>query len=84
MTGHSNEKPFEQHQATGRKFITPCCTVSTHEYLVDATYYLVSHVAEYGWSKPWCGSLDDINETGTLVDAGGHERAVYYDASRNY
>jgi hypothetical protein len=68
--------PFPDTARTGRAFITPCCTASVTEFLVDGQHWLANSVAGHGWSQPWAGSLDDINDTGTLVDADGTERPI--------
>jgi len=46
------------------------------EFLVAGQHWLASSIAGHGWSQPWPGTVDDINDTGTLVDADGTERPV--------
>jgi hypothetical protein len=70
--------PFPDTARTGRAFISPCCTASVTEFLVDGQLWLAGSVAGHGWSQPWQGSVDDINDTGTLVDADGSERRIYW------
>ena len=70
--------PFPDTTRTGRAFISPCCTASVTEFLVDGQLWLASSVAGHGWSQPWQGSVEDINDIGTLVDADGTERRIYW------
>lgn len=76
------EPPFAADARTGRAFISPCCTAGVHEFMVDGQLWLASSVAGHGWGKPWRGSIDEINDTGTLVDANGTERSVHWRADR--
>jgi hypothetical protein len=46
--------------------------------MVDGKLWLAHSVAGHGWGTPWQGSVDDINDTGTKVDADGTERRVYW------
>jgi hypothetical protein len=80
--GRSKNAPFPEDTRTGRAFITPCCTASTTEFRVDGTLWLANSVAGHGWSKPWIGSIDDINDTGTIVDADGTERRIFWRPDR--
>ena len=73
--------PFPDDTRTGRAFISPCCTASVTEFLVNGQHWLASSVAGHGWSQPWLGSVDGINDTGTLVDADGTERRIYWRAT---
>ena len=68
--------PFRDDQRTGRAFITPCCTSSVREFLVDGMLHLAQSVVGHGWPAPWQGSIDGINDTGTIVEADGTERAI--------
>jgi hypothetical protein len=70
--------PFPDTARTGRTFISPCCTASITEFLVDGHLWLAGSVAGHGWSQPWLGSVDDINDTGTLVGVDGTERRIYW------
>ena len=70
--------PFPDTARTGRAFISPCCTASVTEFLVDGQLWLAGSVAGHGWSQPWQGSVDDINDTGTMVEADGTERRIYW------
>ncbi len=72
------DPPFPDANRTGRAFISPCCTASVTEYMVDGKLWLAHSVAGHGWGTPWQGSVDDINDTGTKVDADGTERRVYW------
>ena len=74
----TKEPPFPDTTRTGRAFISPCCTASVTEFLVDGQHWLASSVAGHGWSQPWLGSVDDINDTGTLVEDDGTERRIYW------
>lgn len=74
--------PFPDDVQTGRAFISPCCTASVREFRVDGVLWLAGSVAGHGWVEPWQGSIDDINDTGTLVDADGTERRVFWSAGR--
>ena len=72
------KRPFRIPPERGRAFISPCCTASIREFLSDGQLWLVGRVAGHGWSAPWPGRIEDINDTGTLVDADGSERPVYW------
>ena len=80
MDQRSPNPPFPDACRTGRAFITPCCTASTREFLVDGVLYLASRVAGHDWSPAWRGRIEDINHTGTLVEADGTERQVHWRA----
>lgn len=82
MDQRSPNPPFPDACRTGRAFITPCCTASTREFLVDGVLYLASRVAGHSWSPAWRGRIEDINETGTLVEADGAERPVRWRTAR--
>ena len=82
MDQPSPNPPFPDACRTGRAFITPCCTASTREFLVDGVLYLASRVAGHGWWPARRGRIEDINDTGTLVEADGTERRVYWRADR--
>ena len=73
------EPPFPDAARTGRAFISPCCTASIREFLVDGTLWLAGSVAGHGWGQPWMGRIEDINDTGTLVDADGTERPTRWN-----
>ena len=68
--------PFPDGTRTGWSFIMPCCTSSVREFLVDGTYYLAQSVAGHGWSQPWPGRVQNINDTGTIVSPDGTERQI--------
>lgn len=74
----TQEPPFPDSSRTGWAFISPCCTSSVREFLVDGTYWLAGRVAGHGWSQPWRGRVQDINDTGTLVAPDGSERRVWW------
>ncbi len=76
------EPPFPLACRTGRAFISPCCTAGTFEFLVNGTYYLATSVAGHGWFPVRPGRIEDINDTGTLVEAPGRERPVHWRADR--
>ena len=76
MIEFTQRPPFPETQRTGRAFIAPCCTAGTREYLVDGVLWLVFHVAGHGYAAPRPGSIDEINDAGTKVDADGTERRV--------
>jgi hypothetical protein len=65
---------------TGRKFITPCCTASTIEYVDESGHtWLRSQVVGHGWTSDYFrGAVDEINDGGTVVEADGSERRVYW------
>jgi hypothetical protein len=64
---------------TGRMYISPCCTAGVDEFqMPDGTLMLIGSVAGHGFGQPWAGSVDDINETGTIVGHDGIERAVVW------
>lgn len=76
------DPPFPGACRIGRAFIAPCCTSSTREFLVDGVLYLACRVAGHGWFPPRRGRIEDINDTGTLVDADGTERRVWWQPDR--
>jgi hypothetical protein len=78
ITDRTLEPPIRDAACTGRAFIISCCTASVTEFLVNAQLWLAGSVAGHGWTKPWPGSIDDINETGTLVDANRTERPIHW------
>ena len=82
MSERTPEPPFPDACRTGRAFITPCCTASTHEFCVDTVHYLASRVAGHGWSAPWPGRIEDINDDGVIVEADGAERRIRWQAER--
>lgn len=82
MDEPTRDPPFPDACRTGRCFITPCCTASTHEFLVDGAHYLAFQVAGHGWWPARPGRIEDINDTGTLVAADGAERRVRWRPDR--
>ena len=82
MSERTPEPPFPDACRTGRTFITPCCTASTHEFCVGAVHYLASSVTGHGWSAPWRGRIEDINDDGVIVEADGAERRIRWQAER--
>ena len=78
MSDRTPNPPFPDACRTGRAFISPCCTASVTEFLSGGQLCLASRVAGHGWSAPWPGCIEDINDTGTLVDADGSERPVFW------
>jgi hypothetical protein len=70
---------------TGRKYITPCCTAATVEYRDESgALFLRCTVAGHGWTSDYfAGSVDEINDTGTIVEADGTERSVHWKPSRD-
>ena len=76
------DAPFPHDTRTDRAFISPCCTASVREFRIDGVLWLAGHVAGHGWSAPWQGCIDGINDTGTRVDADGTERRVVWSAAR--
>lgn len=81
MSERTTEAPFPDACLTGRAFITPCCTSSTREFYVDGVLHLASRVAGHGWSAPWPGRIEDINDTGTIVE-NDSERPIRWRADR--
>ena len=75
--------PFPDDTRTGRAFISPCCTAAVYEFRVEGTLWLAGSVAGHGWSKPWIGSIDTINDTGTIVEADRTERGVFWRRDRD-
>jgi len=82
MHDRTPEPPFPDACRTGRKFISPCCTASLHEFLADGTLHLASSVAGHGWSAAWPGCIEDINDDGTIIGADGSERRIRWRAER--
>jgi len=76
------DAPFPDAARTGRAFISPCCTAGISEFRIDGVLWLAGNVAGHGWSAPWQGSIDAINDTGTIAEADGTERRVFWSASR--
>lgn len=48
------------------------------EFLIDGHLWLAGSVAGRGWSQPWRGPIDGINDTGTVVEPDGSERRIYW------
>lgn len=65
---------------TGRLFISPCCTAASVEYADEnGKLYTRYRVAGHGWQSEYvAGSVDDINDTGTITEADGTERKVHF------
>ena len=82
MSDRTPEAPFPNACLTGRKFISPCCTSSVREYMVQGVLHLASRVVGHGWSAPWPGRIEDINDTGVLVEKDGSERPIRWRADR--
>ena len=82
MSERTPEAPFPAACRTGRAFISPCCTASVREFRRDGVLYLASSVAGHGWSTPWRGRIEDINDTGTIVGEDGSERRVCWRGDR--
>ncbi len=82
MHDRTPEPLFPDACRTGRKFTTPCCAASSHEFRVDGVLHLASRVAGHGWSVPWRGCIEDINDTGTVVEQDGSERRIHWQGAR--
>ena len=82
MSERTPEAPFPDACRTGRAFISPCCTVIAREFAVDGALYLASCVAGHGWSAPWRGCIDAVNDTGTIVEKDGGERPIRWQPGR--
>ena len=82
MDPRTAEPPFPDACRTGRMSISPCCTDSLCEFVADGTLYLASHVAGHGWSAPWQGRIEDINDDGVIVEADGAERRIRWQGDR--
>ena len=82
MYDTTEDPPFPDACRTGRAFISLCCTAGTYEFCVDGTRYLSTSVAGHGWFAARPGRIEDINDTGTLVEAPGNERRVYWRTDR--
>ncbi len=83
MDDLTRDPPYPDACRTGRAFITPCCTSATREFIVDGVLYLASHVTGHGWFPPRRGRIEDINDTGTLVDTDGTERHIQWQPDRD-
>lgn len=70
------EAPFSDETRTRRAFVSLCCTSLVAEFSVDGVLWLANRIVGHGWSRPWQGSVDGINDTGTLIDADDTERAI--------
>ena len=82
MTDRTPNPPFPDACRTGRAFISPCATASVREFKVDGQLWLAGRVAGHGWSTPWPGSIEEINDTGTRVEADGSDRQVFWRPDR--
>ena len=82
MNERTPEAPFPDARLTGRAFIASCCTSSVREYMVDGVLCLASRVAGHGWSAPWPGRIEDVNDTGTLIEKDGSQRPIRWRADR--
>ena len=82
MDPRTAEPPFPDACRTSRVFLTPCCTASTREFIVDGVLYLASSVVGHGWSAPWQGRIEDINDDGCVVEADGRERRICWRPDR--
>lgn len=49
---------------------------------MDGVLYLAFHATGYGWFFPSHGRIEDVNNTGTLVEADGTERRIQWQADR--
>jgi hypothetical protein len=68
--------------ATGRQYISPCYTSSVYEFRIGSVLWLIGSVAGHGFSKPWEGKIEDINEQGFKVwRKRGKAKRCFYDAS---
>jgi len=76
----TRDPPFPDACRTGRAFITPCCTAKQTEFLAQDVLYLALHVAGHGWFPARPGSIDSINDDGTIVGKGGSERRIRWRA----
>ena len=83
MDDLTRDPPYPDACRTGRAFITPCYTSATREFIVDGVLYLASHVTGHGWFPPRHGCIEDINDTGTLVDTDGTERHIQWQPDRD-
>ena len=81
MDQPSPNPPFPDACRTGRAFITPY-KVSSTEFLVDGVLYIASAVVGRGWWPARPGRVEDINHTGTLVEADGTARRIVWRADR--
>lgn len=80
MDEPTRDPPFPDACRTGRKFITPCCTASQTEFMWDGVLWLAFHVAGHGWFSARPGSIDCINDDGTIVERNGGERRIRWRA----
>ena len=81
MNQPSLNPPFPDACRTGRACTTPYNASST-EFLVDGVLYIASAVVGHGWWPARPGRVEDINHTGTLVEADGTERRIVWRADR--
>ena len=67
-----------------RRYISPCCTASVDEFrMPDGTLRLIGHVIGHGYSAPWHGWLEEINDAGTIINEDGSETRCYYNPARD-
>ncbi len=78
----TRDPPYPDTCRTGRLFFTPCCTASTHEFMVDGVLHLAFHVAGHKWFHPRPGRVEDINNDGILVEVDGTVRCVRWRVDR--
>ena len=82
MDQPSPNPPFPDACRTGRAFNTTCCMATSTEFLVDGVLYIASAVVGRGWWPARPGRVENINHTGTLVEADGTERRIVWRADR--
>ena len=82
MDQPTRDPPFPDACRTGHKFISPCCTASQTEYLVDGVLHLASRIAGHGWFPARPGRIKDINDDGWVVEADGRERRIRWQPDR--
>lgn len=82
MNKRTPEAPFPDACLTGRAFVTSCCTSSTRKFYADGVLYLASRVAGHGWSAPWPGCIEDINDDGCVVETDGREHRIRWRPDR--
>jgi len=76
------DPPFPDACRTGRAFITPCCTAKQTEYMVDGVLYLSFYVVGRGWFPARPGSIDSINDDGTIIEKDGSSRRIRWRAGQ--
>ncbi len=74
MAKRTMDCPIDESLKTGRAYVSPCCTSSITEFLLaDGRTVLCGSISGHGWGEVRDGTIDDIYDAGTFVEADGTE-----------